>query len=218
MKKLSILLLVSIILQACGPKCPPSEKIGTVQLHNESLSYFPYKTGDTLVFKNAGGNMLKFYQPEGVRQTKNMIAVKKICSEFKFDGKSTYKYYEGIGKSVWFKSDKGYSVNIGLLTDNLLNYKQLMYDKLIVGLMKTGSIGRFELVTKKRFSQSLSPSEFNITNKAYFMNSIQIGPKTFHNVWTSGKVDGRIIYYNKTQGLVGFSDGKNTYYLDKIIP
>jgi len=216
-KNLSILLLVSIILQACGPKCPPSQKIGAVQLDSESMSYFPYRTDDTLVFKNTGGNMLKFYQPEGVRQTKNMIAVKKLCSEFKFDGKSTYKYYEGVGKSVWFKSDTGYSVNIGLLTDNLPNFKNLLYDKLIVGMMKTGSIGRFELVTKKRFSQSVNPSEFNITNKPHFMNSIQIGAKTFHRVWASDNIDGRIIYYNKSQGLVGFSDGQNTYYLDEII-
>lgn len=210
------LVLVFLFFQACRFNCPPDQKIGTVSLAPESLNYFPYKGSEKLIFKNSRGKTIKFYAPQGLIRPKTKIAVHKLCSEFKYDGRTTYQYFEGTGKAIWFKSDAGYAINLGLFTENLKPEQQLFYDKLTVDMMQTGSLGRLSILTKIRFSESYDKTDFYIPDQPVRLKKIKIGLKTFYDVWASKAYDGRQIYYNKAQGLVGFNDGKSSYFLDRI--
>ena len=106
---------------------------------------------------------------------------------------------------------------MGLYTENLREGEELLYDKLTVGMMEIGSIGRLELVTKVRFSAPYDASEFNISDEAIQVGTVQILSHSFTNVWSSRAFDGRIIYFNKELGVVGFNDGTEWYYLSRII-
>jgi len=212
MKILTLIIALGLLV-SCS--CPADQKIGTVKLDPVTLSYFPYTGQEKLIFKNRQGQTIKFYAPQGLTNSKTKIAVYKRCSEFKFDGKTTYKYYEGQGKKIWFKSDNGYAINLGLFTENLKPEQVAFYDKLTVDLMKVGGIGRMELVTKVRLKNH-NENDIYLTDKAIRVGNIKLVNKTFHDVWSSKNFDGRILYYNKIKGIVGFNDGEHLYYLDEI--
>lgn len=210
-------LITLLSVTACHKTCPPDTKIGDKPLSEKSLSFFPYSGHPKLIFKDQTNQELIFNTPEGVRSEINKISVYKQCTEAKFDGKSSYQYFEGMSKTVTFFSTSGqFSVDFGLFTSILRPEKELFYDKLTVGVMNIGSIGRGELVTDIRFSDRYDEAELNISNPLTYVDTIQLNDHLFTKVYQTDSFEGRQVYYNKTQGLIGFKTIDKTYHLDRI--
>ena len=212
---IAIFIAIVFSFVSCHTTCPPDEKIGDISLDPESLTYIPYTGEEKLIFKNSAGEEAVF-TTSGFSKEKNRVSVHKLCTEVKFDGKSTYQYYEGGGKSIVFFSDKNYALNIGIYTDIIRPEQELFYDKMMVSLNKEGSIGTFQLVTKIRFSEPYDESEIYINSPVIEMDSITLGDTTYYDVLASKPEEFGQIFYTKEKGLIGFNDWSEQYYLDRI--
>ncbi len=206
---------VVAIFAACHTTCPPDKKIGDIELDAESLTFIPYTGSEKLIFKNEAGEEITF-TTEGYSKEKNRVAVHKICTEVKYDGKTTYEYYEGGSKSIVFFSGGKYALNIGIFTNVLRPEEELFYDKMRVDLNAEGTVGTFDMVTKIRFSESFEDSEIHLTNPVVKMDSITLGDTTYHNVFASAAEEFGQIFYTKENGLVGFNHWAEHYYLDRV--
>ncbi|HIP48385.1 MAG TPA: hypothetical protein EYG92_05405 [Lutibacter sp.] len=210
------LILLLSITNSCTVNCPDDVKIGEIDLAEQSLEFFPYEGKPILFFKNELGEELKF-TTEGVISEVNRIAIYKICTEFKYDGQSTYEYYEGKTKAVvFFDTDNHYAINYGLFTNTLRPEKELFYDKLIVDINAVGSIGRGELITAIRFSESYDEAEFNLDSPVELITEITLNNITYTQVYQTESYDGRQAYFTKSQGIVGFIHKGHTYNLDRV--
>ncbi|HHB79117.1 MAG TPA: hypothetical protein ENK85_07785 [Saprospiraceae bacterium] len=219
MKKLLLFSILVILLSsaACRKECPADVKIGEKPLSEKSLRFFPYTGSPKLYFKDQSGQELEFRSPEGVRMEADKISVYKKCTEVKFDGKSSYEYFEGQSKSIaFFSAPTEFSINLGLFTSILRPEQELFYDKLVVNVMGTGSIGRGELVTDVRFTDNYQESEFNITDSLTYIDSLTLNNHLFTEVYQTKDFEGRQVYFNKDQGVVGFKTTDKVYALDRI--
>lgn len=211
----SLILLLSSA--SCRKKCPPDKKIGEKPLTEKSLRFFAYSGNPKLIFKDETGQELTFTSQEGVRTEVNKISVYKQCTEVKFDGQSSYKYFEGSSKFItFFSTPSQFSINIGLYTSILRPEKELFYDKLTVDVMEVGSVGHGELITDIRFTDSYEESEFNITDPLTQVDTITLNGQGFTDVYQTDSFEGRQVYYNKQKGIVGFKTLTKTYHLDRI--
>ncbi len=210
-------LIVILSAAACRKECPPDVKIGDKPLSEKSLRFFSYSGHPKLVFKDQTGQELLFTSPEGVQTEINKIAVYKQCTEAKFDGNSSYKYFEGTSKSISFFSQPAqFSIDFGLYTTILRPEQELFYDKLIVGVSGTGSVGRGELVTDIRFPDSFDDAELNITDSLTYIDTLTLNGQLFTEVYQTNSFEGRRVYYNKDKGIVGFKTLDRVYHLDRI--
>jgi len=219
MKNLLFLTSLIVLLSsaACRKECPPDTKIGDKPLTEKSLRFFAYSGTPKLYFKDELGQELIFTTSEGVRTETNKISVYKQCTEVKYDGQSSYKYFEGTGKSVvFFSNPSQFSINIGLYTSILRPEEELFYDKLTVDMMEIGSIGHGELVTDIRFTDTYDPSELNINDPLTYIDTLSLNGQLFTEVYQTDDFEGRQVYYNNAKGIVGFKTTTNTYCLDRI--
>jgi hypothetical protein len=199
--------------------CPDDEKIGELTLSEKSKSFFPYVGDQELVFISNTGEELRFKSRDGgVHNTNNKVSVYKTCTEFKYDGQSSYQFFdsETIGV-VYFADNPQMSFNLGLYTNTLRPETELFYDKLIVDISEIGTVGRGEIITDIRFNETYEESEFNINSPMEFVNSMTLNDHTYTEVYKSELFDNAQIFYNKTQGLVGFTTHDSKIYnLDRI--
>ncbi len=210
-------LVVLLSSASCRKECPPDTKIGDKPLTEKSLRFFAYSGSPKLIFKDENGEELAFTTPKGVRTETNKISVYKTCTEVKFDGQSSYKYFEGESKFItFFSNPTQFSINIGLYTSILRPEEELFYDKLTVDLMATGSIGHGELVTDIRFTDSYDNDEFNITDPLTYIDTLTLNGQLFTEVYQTDDFEGRQVYYNKEKGIVGFKTQSKIYHLDRI--
>lgn len=214
---LFISLIVLLSSASCRKECPPDTKIGDKPLSETSLRFFAYSGNPKLIFKDGAGQELAFTSQEGVRSEVNKISVYKQCTEVKFDGQSSYKYFEGESKGiVFFSNPAQFSINLGLNTSILRPEKELFYDKLTLSVMAVGSIGYGELVTDIRFSDNYDDSEFNISDPLTFIDTVTLNGQLFTEVYQTNDFEDRQVYYNKEKGVVGFKTTTKTYHLDRI--
>ena len=218
-KQLSVWVIILILGMGCHTGCPDDEKIGDISLSAKSLAFFPYHGNQVLYFQDNTGNEIRFSSKEGGVQTgKDRVSVYKICTEIKYDGQSTYKYFESETKTLsLFSENPDFSMNFGIYTNTLRPEKELFYDKLIFDIMGTGQIGRGEIITDIRFSEAYEDSEFHIDSPVELLDAITLNGVTYNDVYATEDFDNARVYYNKTQGIVGFTthDSK-TYNLDRI--
>lgn len=220
MKSLLYILLVNILVlvQSCvDTSCPPDKKIGEISLTEKSLQYFPYRDKSELIFEDNEGKELKFSSEKGVVTEKQKLAVKDICSELKYDGKTSFEYFEGQYKSIlFFSKPEGFSFTLSLFTDVLDKEKQLFYDKMIINLSSSGYVGRGEMVTDYRSHESLKNNVI-IDHPLHHIDSIVLNGKTYRDIYSTELFDGeqfnRQVYFNKEKGLVGFIVESKTYNL-----
>jgi hypothetical protein len=216
--KLISTIVVLMIAKSCVTGCPPDREIGEVNLTSVSQSFFPFEGSPTIVFKDTAGNELEFRSNEGVLTEDSQIAVYKICTEVKFDGQSTYEHFRGQTKYiVFFSSNPNFAYNLGIFTENLRPEEETFYDKLIVDINGTGTIGRGEIITDVQFSGAYQDNEFGIDSPMEFLAEVTLNGVSYQNVYQSEDFDGRQIYYTKEQGVVGFKDGTTVYNLDRIV-
>ncbi len=212
-----ISLIVLLSSAACRKECPPDKKIGDMPLSEKSLQFFAYSGNPKLIFKDELGQELVFTSPDGVLTETDKISVYKQCTEVKFDGQSTYKYFEGESKKiVFFSNPAEFAIDLGLYTTILRPEEELFYDKLVLSVMEEGSIGHGELVTDIRFTESYDESEFNISDPLTFIDTLTLNGQLFTEVYQTDDFDGRQVYYNKEKGVVGFKTTSKTYHLDRI--
>lgn len=210
-----VLIAITATFFSCKTTCPPDKKIGDILLAPESLTYIPYTGDEKLIFKNDAGDEVVFTST-GFSKEKNRVSIHKICTEVKFDGKSTYEYYEGGNKSIVFFANNKYALNIGIFTNTLRPEQELFYDQMRVDLNTEGTVGTFDLITKVRFTESHEDSEFYILNPVVNIDSITLGNTTYHDVLASKSEEFGQIFYTKEKGLVGFYDWSVLYHLDRI--
>ena len=215
---LVFLLFVIVFNDACiTTKCPEDVKIGEIALSEKSLEFFPFEANPKLIFKDNIGNELVFISKEGVKLESTKIAIYKKCTEFKYDGQSSYEYFTGKSKNiVLFSQPEAYAYNLGLYTTNLRPEKELFYDKLIVDINETGTIGRGEIVTDIRFTEQYSESDFGIDSPMTFIDSIVLNSIVYKDIYASKLIDGKQIYYNKDKGIIGFIKDNKIFNLDRI--
>ena len=201
---------------SCTKNCPNDVKIGEINLAEQSLEFFPYEGNPILFFKNEIDEELKF-TTTGVISEINKIAINKICTEFKYDGQSSYEYFEGKTKGiVFFDTNNHYALNYGLFTNTLRPEKELFYDKLIVDVTSTGTIGRGELITAVRFNETYDETEFNLDSPVELIAEKTLNNTTYTGVYQTEEFDGRQAFFTKTQGIVGFTHNGHTYNLDRV--
>ena len=220
MKKLIVLSIVSLLYySSClTSNCPEDVKIGQRLMSEKSKSYITYKGKPKLVFKDNDGKELTFLSPEGVKFEKTKISVYKQCTEFKFDGQSSYKYFEGESRSVvFFSTNPNYSLSIGVYTTNLKPEKELFYDLFSVDVNGVGSVGRGEIVTDKYFTEDIAQEEYNLDNPMEEIEEVTLNNVTYKQIYRTENFDGKFVYYNKNKGVVGFIDGNKVFNLDTII-
>ena len=208
MKKVIILSFISLLLiGACTINCPDDEKIGAISLTEQSLAFFPYKGDQKLVFKSDEGEEIRFSSDDGGVHTESYkISIYKTCSEFKYDGGSSYEYFEGENKhAVYFCQDPPLSFNIGLYTTILRPEQELFFDKLLVDVMSVGSVGRGEIATDIRFTEHYEEQELNFNAPMQFTDEVTLNGVTYTNVYKSKLFEQAQIFYTKSQGLVGFT-------------
>jgi len=210
-------LIILLSSASCRKECPPDTEIGDKPLSEKSLRFFAYSGTPKLIFKDEMGQELTFTSPKGVRTEANKISVYKQCTEVKYDGQSSYKYFEGTSKFIAFFSEPAqFSIDIGLYTSILRPEAELFYDLLTVDVMGVGSIGHGELVTDIRFTESYDDSEFNITDPLTYIDTLTLNGHLFTEVYQTDDFEGRQVFYNKEKGIVGFKTPSKTYYLDRI--
>lgn len=218
---MKIIVFIAVIfilfsINSCTNNCPDDVKIGTINLAEQSLEFFPYEERPVLFFKDETGEELIF-TTVGIFSEVNRIAIYKICTEFKYDGQSTYEYFEGKTKGVvFFDSQNNYALNYGLFTNTLRPEKELFYDKLIVDVTSTGAIGRGELITAVRFNESYDEAEFNLDSPVEFIAEKTLNNTTYTEVYQTEVYDGRQVFFTKTQGIVGFTHNGHIYNLDRV--
>lgn len=200
---------------SCTRNCPEDVKIGEIKLTEESLNFFPYETNPVLVFKDETGEELQFTSQGSVLEV-NRIAIYKTCTEFKYDGQSTYEYFEGEFKGiVFFDTNNQFSLDLRIFNNTLRPETELFYDKLQVAVTRTGTIGRGEIITAVHYNESHDEAEFNIDSPLEFLSEKVLNTVTYTHVYASEVFDGRQIFYTKEQGVVGFTFNGHTYNLDR---
>lgn len=139
-------------MQSCiNTSCPPNEKVGEISLSDNSLKFLPYTNKSVLVFKDQNGQELKFVSEDGITINKQELAVKDICSELKYDGRTAYEYFEGQYKYIHFLSKpEGYSFTLSIYTEVLKKEEKSFYDRLLLDLSGIGYLGRGEMVIDYR--------------------------------------------------------------------
>jgi hypothetical protein len=220
MKKLVLLSIVGMLFLTISCfNCPDDEKIGELKLSEMSKSFFPYVGDQKLVFiSNTGEELFFKSQNGGVHNTKNKVSVYKTCTEFKYDGQSSYQFFESETiEVVYFSVNPPMSFNLGLYTNTLRPETKLFYDKLIIDVTDVGTVGRGEIITDISFNDAYEESEFAINAPMEFVSSVTLNNPTFTDVYKSEIFNNAQIFYNKTQGLVGFVTFDSvTYNLDRI--
>ncbi len=223
MKSLIYFLLLNslMLIQSCDDtSCPPDKKVGSINISDTSLMFFPYDNDLTLVFKDNTGEEVSFKSNMGVKIEELKLAVKYTCSELKYDGRTSFEYLEGQYKSVLFSTvPEKFSFTISLFTEVLDREKRLFYDKLVIDLSSTGYIGRGEIVTDYRGNDSFK-DKVMIDYPMEIMDSIVLNNKVYRDIYATELFDGeqfnRQVYFNKEKGLVGFKLDSTIYNLDRI--
>jgi len=220
MNKIKIFSILSLLLLTTSCfHCPDDEKIGELELTSKSKSFIPYQGDQTLIFISETGEELSFKSHDGgIREENNKISIYKKCTEFKYDGDSTYQYFDSESIfAVYFSEDGTLVINIGLYTNILRPETETFYDKLVVDVTREGTIGRAEIVTDIRFEGDYEESEFNIDSPFEYVSSVTLNGVTYTDIYQSELFGDARIFYNKTQGLVGFITYESvTYNLDRI--
>lgn len=218
MKKLYLFLALSIFLLAasCRKDCPPDQKIGEKPLTSKSLSFFPYKGRQKLVFKDQEGVELVLTTTVGVLLEESKISIYKQCTEVKFDGNSSYKYFAGQSKNVvFFSQNPNFALSCGLFTSALRPEEELLYDKLVVEVSGVAPVGRGEIVTDIRFTETYEEEELGINSPMEYIDTLALNNTFFVGVYASELENGQI-FYNKEKGIVGFKTTGAIYSLDRI--
>ncbi len=215
---LFIFTIISLLSSAsCRKECPPDSKIGNKPLTEKSLRFFPYKANPKLVFKDNTGKELVFTSQNGVQSEINKIAVYKNCTEVKFDGQSSYDYFEGETKNiVFFSKAPDFSMSLLLSTNILRPEKELFFDQLTIDVMGVGSIGRGEIVTDVRFTDTHEEKEFNIQFPLTPIGIKNLNGIEFQEVYETDSFDGKQVFYTKEKGIIGFITDDNVFHLDRI--
>lgn len=213
-----LLALLMIFGSCLTSNCPDDEKIGDRPMSEKSKGFVNFKGNPKLIFKDNEGNKITFESPEGLKTEKTKISVYKQCTEFKFDGQSTYKYFEGQSISIAFSSaNPNYSLGFGVYPSTLRPEEEMFYDRFVVDVSGVGSVGRGEIITDRYFSEVVDEKEFNLDNPMDTLEEITLNGVTFKDIYRTKDFDGRYVYYNKEFGVVGFIDKAKTFNLDTII-
>ena len=213
----SISLLILILFFSCKKNvCPPDKKLGELDLQAATLAFNPYSGNEKLVFKNAVGDSLTLFAPDGKKVTRDQLCIKTICTEPKIKGNSTCEYFGSETHRFIFRDDAQTSLmDLLFFTEVYEENTQNFYSIMRVGFSTGNYISQASTVTDIRFSGNFLESETSINQFLLEKNSIILNGKEFTNVLVAEE-DAAKFYYTKTQGLVGFQTPNATWNLDRI--
>ncbi len=206
MKKLPLLLLVfglSVLLVGCGLfGCPADERVGEISLDDDTEALIPYQGGETLTFLDTTGNSFSVFSP-GVQRNLNQLCLRVICTEQKIGGRSSCEYVDSESRSYLYSSD---SILIELLfftetfEPEAEEYVDLMRLTVSFG---TASATEYRVI-KERYSPARIPADDGF-NSLQNVGTLELGGRTFNEVYTNPDAEFIQMYYTDAEGLVAFS-------------
>ncbi len=213
----SISFLILILSFSCKKNvCPPSKKLGDLDLRPATLEFNPYAGNEKLIFKNASGDSLILLAPDGKKVTRDQLCIKTICTEPKIKGNSTCEYFDSEAHRIIFRDNNQTTLMDLLFSSEVYEENtQNFYSIMRVGFSTGNYISQASTVTDIQFSENFLESETIINQFLLEKNSITLNGKEFTNV-LAAEEDAIKYFYSKTQGLVGFQTPDATWNLDRI--
>lgn len=213
----SISFLILILSFSCKKNvCPPSKKLGDLDLRPATLEFNPYAGNEKLIFKNASGDSLILLAPDGKKVTRDQLCIKTICTEPKIKGNSTCEYFDSEAHRIIFRdNDQTTLMDLLFSSEVYEENTQNFYSIMRVGFSTGNYISQASTVTDIQFSENFLESETIINQFLLEKNSITLNGKEFTNV-LAAEEDAIKYFYSKTQGLVGFQTPDATWNLDRI--
>lgn len=193
-KSILLILLTSLSLLACKDRCE-SEKIGSVDLLENSKNFLPYADGDTLVFESVDGKQLSFVVD--TLQEKGWICVNYLC-ELTADPfqQVPCEYYEAEGlRNVLRSTNDSLIIDMILAVENYEEESTLFYDLFGMHFSGIGGLSSGYHIVEAQFSEPILNSE-NVFFDPFLetINSIEIEGQTFTDVLRTEEGSSELFY------------------------
>lgn len=207
-----LLLPLVALWQGCG--CPPNERVGGVELAQETLEAVPYTGNEQLRFVDQAGEVLVLSAPLGLASQSTVLCVRKICTEKKFDGKSTCEFFEGQARSMVFRdASQNFVLEVAMTTAVYGAYTRQFYDYFRVSLSALNYISQGGSITKVRFEGGVDMAQTEVQRHFVSLASVTLNGRVFTDVLAQ-ESDQMKLYYSIPLGLLGFSTPENTWVLE----
>lgn len=197
----------------CGDLCPPDEKVGEIDLDEDTKAWLPYDGTETLIFSDQDGNELSITAINGKEESIDMACVKQICTEpDDFDPNSTCEFYDAESIRFTFGNLDNFLADIGCFSEVVRPESEEFYQVLNVTVSYGNAIGTGKLLTKTIPEQAITLADVNQDNPFTLIPSVTLNGQTYNEVLKSEDVN-LTVYYSKSQGLVGFETDTETWNL-----
>ena len=213
MNKLLWIVLGTGILfwQACS--CPPSEQTGELGLGPAARDFLSYDGSETLTFRNADGEELRFTAPEGRLLTSSELCYRTTCTEAQFGSRSSCEFFLSESERfTFFNSDNTVAIDL-LLYSDVYDYGTAdFYDALQVSFsFGSPSIVAIHLL-EKRFQWTFDPATLELDAVFEEQASLTLVDQTFTNVlsYEEGSLG---VYIKPELGLIGFRTADQSWVI-----
>ncbi|MFN0204095.1 MAG: hypothetical protein ACKVTZ_21430 [Bacteroidia bacterium] len=191
------LLTIALLSAACGSQ---NEFGGTENLKDASLSWIPFAGNEQVVFKNVNGDSLVFKGG-----TKSLKYAREITG---CDG-GTWNSGGCIENDLQQQSISFQCTDPKLALNYLLAVKktnETRWDILTVSLLENNT-------KKTTFSFDVTQVGIPNSHESFFYgDSVKIAGKNFAEVFRNKTTGSYNVYYNKSQGVVGFELGDGSQW------
>lgn len=218
-RKMKNNLLVALALLATLSACSEDESMDCVQpagatsvyLSDATRTWIPenYATLDApIVFESENGDELQF---ETLSKSEDLLGVHEVLVPCQNDPEDSL-VVEASSERIYYEISASNDYHFTVIADVVIE-DMTYFDKLTIGVFKTDVLGGntffgqiANLVTDARTTPN---AQSQVNGKFFFFEEVSIAGKLFSDVYAaefeSNEVGGNI-YYNQSQGLVGFID------------
>ncbi len=214
MKKLSIFLMIAstALLVSCG--CGSDMSAGNFDLDQSSIDYLVYSGDESLSFKSAEGEELRFTSASGLQRENISIPIRELCNNGPFDSQSLL--FRGERRSIHF-SNNNQSINLFFNVETFAEIDESLdtmpvFDMLRISINGTSSLV-FSKIIKHHQGNASEKWKTQELNEAQRIGDIELLGVNFKDVYHSNSGDGMSVYYTKDQGLIGFSFNENELHV-----
>jgi len=198
----------------CGDLCPPDEKVGEIDLHEDTKAWMPYDGTETLIFSDQNGNELSVSAINGKEESIDRACTKQICTEpDDFDPNTTCEFYDAEAIRFTFGDLENFVADILYHSEVVRGDSEDFYQALRVAVsFGETRFGMGQLITKTLPAQTITPAQIGHDNPFSMMPSVELNGVIYNEVLISEDLN-MTIYFSKSQGLVGFETGTETWNL-----
>jgi len=216
MKPLHLLALFAFfqLFVGCGDLCPPDEKVGEIDLHDDTKAWMPYDGTETLIFSDQNGNEFSVTAINGKEESIDMACTKQICTEpDDFDPNSTCEFYDSEAIRFTFANLTNFVADILYHSEVVRGDAEEFYQALRISVsLGETNLGMGQLITKTIPEQTISPEQIGHDNPFTLIPSVELNGVIYNEVLKSEDIS-MTIYFSKSQGLVGFETDTETWNL-----